>query len=170
MGGKSLVTLGGSNCWLQVAQTGCLQSDCKMKSCGCMTLWRCGEQTLAYLRQTRSYGSVKNSLLVSDGGLCNGDVVMYYVWKLSYARVTQKYRISQIMGVHSVFVGFVTQHCSPSNVCVWSVDTCAYTKLTFHLHDTRHSYSVFTALWCGCSFVTLIFYLHQTLLALASMD
>jgi len=35
------------------------------------------------------------------------------------------------MGVYSVFVGFVTQLCSPSNVCVWSVDTCVHTELTF---------------------------------------
>ena len=34
--------------------------------------------------------------------------------------------------VHSVFVGFVTQLCSPSNVCVcvcvWSVDTRVHTQ------------------------------------------
>ena len=72
------------------------------------------------------------------------------------------------MGVYSVFVGFGTQLCSPSNVCVWSVDTCVYTKLTFHLYHARHRCSVFTALWCGCSFVKLAFYLHHTpILALA---
>ena len=46
----------------------------------------------------------------------------------------------------------------------WSVDThCvhAYAKLTFHLHHAWHSCLVFTALWCGCSVVKLIFYLHQ---------
>ena len=36
---------------------------------------------------------------------------------------------------------------------------CAYTKLTFRLHYTLHSCSVFTALWCGCSVVKLT-YLH----------
>ena len=47
-------------------------------------------------------------------------------------------------------------------VCVWSVDTCVYTKLTFRLHHTWHSCSVFTALWYDCSFEKLIFYFHQT--------
>ena len=68
------------------------------------------------------------------------------------------------MGVYSVLVGFVTQLCSPSNVCVyvWSVDTCAYIKLSFRLHHTRHSSSVFNELWYGCSVMKLTFYLHQT--------
>ena len=35
---KRLVTLGGSNCWLPAAQTGRLQSDCRTKSRGCVTL------------------------------------------------------------------------------------------------------------------------------------
>ena len=35
-----------------------------------------------------------------------------------YARVIKKINgFSQVMGVYSVFVGFVTQLCSPSNVC-----------------------------------------------------
>ena len=59
-------------------------------------------------------------------------------------------------------VCFATQLCSPSNVCVWSVDTCVYKKLTFRLHHARHSASIFTALWCGCSFVKVAFYLHYT--------
>jgi len=46
-------------------------------------------------------------------------------------------------------------------VCVEPGHTCAYTKLTFRLHYAQHSYSVFTALWCGCLFVKLT-YLHQT--------
>ena len=33
--------------------------------------------------------------------------------------------------------------------------TCVYTKLTFRLHHTQHSCFIFTALWCGCSFVNL---------------
>ena len=37
--------------------------------------------------------------------------------------------------------------------------TCVHTKLTFRLHHTQHSCSSFTALWCGCSFVKLTFYL-----------
>ena len=49
-----------------------------------------------------------------------------------------------------------------SNGGVFSV--CVHTrKLTLHLHHTRHSCSVFTALWCGCFVGKLTFYLHQTL-------
>ena len=40
--------------------------------------------------------------------------------------------------------------------------TCVYTKLTFRLHHARHSSFIFTALWCGCSFIKLAFYLHHT--------
>ena len=40
--------------------------------------------------------------------------------------------------------------------------TCVYTKLTFRLHHARHSSFIFTALWCGCSFINLAFYLHHT--------
>ena len=53
-------------------------------------------------------------------------------------------RFSQVMGVYSVFVGFVTQLCSPSNVCVcvcvcvWSMDT--------HCVHTQSSLSIFTTL------------------------
>ena len=80
-------------------------------------------------------------------------VVLALPWKLLfYAR-----------GLHSVFVGLVTQLCSPSNVCVeCRHKLCAYIKLTFHLHHARHSCSVFTAVWCGCFVRILTFYLHQT--------
>ena len=56
------------------------------------------------------------------------------------------------MGVYSMFVTFVTQLCSPSNVCVcvcvcvWSVDTRVY---------TQSSLSIFTML-------AQLFYLHHT--------
>jgi len=70
------------------------------------------------------------------------------------------------MGVYSLFVGFVTQLCCPSNVCVCvCVERghmlCAYTNLTFHLYHAWHSCSVFTALWFSCS-VIKVTYLHQT--------
>ena len=48
---------------------------------------------------------------------------------------------------------------------VWLVrlgHTCVYTKFTFRLHHTRHSCSIFTALWCGWSFVKLTFYIFTT--------
>ena len=71
----------------------------------------------------------------------------------------KKVGFSQVMEVYSLFVGFVTQLYSPSNlcmcvcVCVWSVDTlCVYTKLTFHLYHVQHTCSVFTALWCAWLF------------------
>ena len=78
-------------------------------------------------------------------------VVLDLPWKLlSYAR-----------GLHSVFVGLVTQLCKC--VCVECRHRlCAYIKLTLRLH-TRHSCSVFIALWCGCFVRILTFYLHQTL-------
>ena len=48
-------------------------------------------------------------------------------------------------------------------VCVECGHTCVYwyIKLTFRLHHARHSCSVFTTLWCGCSVVKLTLYLHQ---------
>ena len=57
-------------------------------------------------------------------------------------------------------------------MCVWHCvdhgNTCVYTNLSFHLHHARHSCSIFTALWCGCSFVKLTFYFHHTpIMALA---
>ena len=85
------------------------------------------------------------------------------VWRLSYAKIIKKFRVfSSNGGVFSV-CDFVTQFCSHSNVSVWSVDTCVFTKLTFPLYHARHSCSIFTALWCGCPFVKLAFYLPHTL-------
>ena len=50
-----------------------------------------------------------------------------------------KTNFSQEMGVHSVFVGLLTQLCSSSlNVCVERGHTCAYIKLTFHLYQAWH--------------------------------
>ena len=42
------------------------------------------------------------------------------------------------MGVYSVFFTFVTQFCSPSNVCVcvWSVDTHVYTQSSLSIFTT----------------------------------
>jgi len=79
------------------------------------------------------------------------------LWKLlSYAIGFEQQKktssFSQVRGMYSVFV--VTQ----LQVCVWSMDTRAYTKLTFCLHYVRHTCSVFTALWCGCSVVKRTFY------------
>ena len=51
--------------------------------------------------------------------------------------------------------------CAVLQMCVECVHTCAYTKLTFHLHHARHWCSVFTALWCSFSVMKLT-YLHQT--------
>ena len=59
--------------------------------------------------------------------------------------ITKNSGFSQVMGVYSVFVGFIIRLCSPSNVCAWSVDTRVYTKFTlssprsaqlFYLHCT----------------------------------
>ena len=98
-------------------------------------------------------------------GICCGS------W-LFYARgLQQKYFWVFSRCIQCLWVCMVTQLWSPSNVCVWAVDTycvwavytdCAYTKHTFHLHVAWHSFSVFTAFWCGCSVMKLTFYLHQT--------
>ena len=60
-----------------------------------------------------------------------------------------------------LFVGFVTQLCTPSNVCAAWTHMCIH-KAYFHLHHAWHSCSIFTGLWCGCSFIKLAFYLHHT--------
>ena len=52
-------------------------------------------------------------------------------------KIKQTSGFSQIVVVYSVFVGFVTQLSSPSNVCVERGHTCVYTKLTFCLHHAR---------------------------------
>ena len=91
--------------------------------------------------------------------------VKFVCESLSYARVctinnkNKNSRFSQVMGVYLVFVAFVNQLCSPSDVCVCSLDTCVYTKLTFHPNHAWHSCSLSTALWCGCSFVKFTYYL-----------
>ena len=83
--------------------------------------------------------------------------------KLSCSKIKTTSGFSQVMGLYSVFVGVVTQLCSPSNVCVEHGHTlCAYIKFTIHLHHAQHGCSVFTALWCGCFVVKLPFYFHQT--------
>ena len=66
--------------------------------------------------------------------------------------------------VYSVSVGLHGHSALHSFKCVWvGVDTLyAYTKLTFHLHHTWHSSSVFTKLWRGCTVVKLTLYLYQT--------
>ena len=81
-------------------------------------------------------------------------------------------RFSQVMGVYSVFVGFVSQLCSFFKcVCVERGHTWVYTKLTSRLHHARHSCSIFTVLWCGCSFVNSPSTFTITpILVLASMD
>ena len=69
----------------------------------------------------------------------------------------------QVMGVYSVFWGFVTQLWSPSNVCVrvWNMDTCCV--------HTQNSLSVFHTwhrVFClHCTLVWLFIrktHLHQT--------
>ena len=76
---------------------------------------------------------------------------------LHFGRHTQRVSLTRTTGW--VQLGFALNMC----VCVWSVDTlCVYTKLTFHLYHARHTCSIFTVLWCGCSAVKLTFYLHQT--------
>ena len=59
--------------------------------------------------------------------------------------------------VYSVFVGLVTQLCSPSNMCVEHAHTlCAYTSsLSVFTTLGTCSCSVFTALCCGCSVIKL---------------
>ena len=47
-------------------------------------------------------------------------------------------------------------------VAVCGAWTCVCTKLIFRLHHARYSCCIFTALWCGCSFVKLAFYLQHT--------
>ena len=84
-------------------------------------------------------------------------VVLGILWKLSYARVSKKiFRVfSSNRGVFSVCgVGHSALQslksvcvCVCVCVCVEHGHTCIYTKLTFHLHHTQHSWSVFTALW-----------------------
>jgi len=84
----------------------------------------------------------------------------------------KKFQVSQVVRVYSVFVGFVTQLCSPSNGCVavcgaWT-HVCIH-KAQFPLHHAWHSCSIFIVLWYGCSIVKLAFYLHHTpIMALAS--
>ena len=86
---------------------------------------------------------------------------------LSYARVlyqnkTTGFSQSQVMGVYSVFVGFVTQLCSPTNVCVWSVDMlCAYIK---NFPSSPRSAQVF------CLYCTLIWLFHRETYLLSSPD
>ena len=53
-------------------------------------------------------------------------------------------------GMYSVFVGLVTQLCSPSNACVDRGHTlCAYMKPAHFPSSPSSAHSVFTALWCG---------------------
>ena len=67
------------------------------------------------------------------------------------------------MVLHSVFTVWSLSLQSFKCVRVEKGHTlCAHTKLTFCLHHTRHTCTVFTVLWCGCSVVKLTFYLHQT--------
>ena len=78
-------------------------------------------------------------------------------------RALKNFWVFSSKGVYSVFVGLVTQLCSPSSVCVERGHMlCAHTKLTFRLHHARHGCCVFTTLWTGCSVVKITFYLHQT--------
>ena len=89
---------------------------------------------------TRVYTSWHNSTNNSQTSPYYGHVSSSCVWKLPYARIcTIIKKVSQVMGMYSVLVAFVTQLCSPSNVCVcvWSVDTRVY---------TQSSLSVFTML------------------------
>ena len=58
-----------------------------------------------------------------------------------------------------MFVGFFTQFFIPSNVCMWNVETRAYTKLTFHLHHAHHNCSI---LHCTLVWFCRKTYLHQT--------
>ena len=64
----------------------------------------------------------------------------------------------QVMGVCSMFVGFVTELCSPSDVCVWSVDTRVH---------TQSSLSVFTTLGTAvCLHCTLVWlFIRETRLS-----
>ena len=65
-----------------------------------------------------------------------------------------------------MFVGFVTQLCSPPNVCAWSVDKRVHTQSSLSVFTTLGTavLIVFThaALWCSFSVVKLTFYLHHT--------
>ena len=76
-------------------------------------------------------------------------------------------RVSQVMEVYSLFVGFVTQLYSPSNlcVCVCGVWThCVYTQSSlsiFTMFNTPVRSSLHSGVH-GCSAVKLTFYLHQT--------
>ena len=75
-------------------------------------------------------------------------VVIKFVWKLFQGcfffllifstKLIKHPEFSKETGVYSVFVGFFTQFCSPSNVCVWSMDT--------HCVHTQSSLSIFTML------------------------
>ena len=77
-----------------------------------------------------------------------------------------RFAVKVALFLHSVFVGLVTQLCSPSNMCVWSVDTRVHTRYI-------NSLSVFTTLGTAVLFslhsgvvvlpvIKLTWYLHQT--------
>ena len=57
-------------------------------------------------------------------------------------------RFSQVMGVYSVFVGFVSQLCSFYLNCVWSVDTRGYTQSSLPIFTTLGT-AVLSSLYSG---------------------
>ena len=78
-----------------------------------------------------------------------------------YCQFWKSFNLVYIWIFHWTVCGFCHSALQPFK-CVCSMDTRVYTKLTFHLHHAWHSCSIFTGLWCGCSFIKLAFYLHHT--------
>ena len=79
-------------------------------------------------------------------------------------RALKNFWVFSSKGVYSVFVGLVTQLCSPSSVCVERGHMlCAHTNSlsVFITLGTAVLSSVHSS-WSGCSVVKITFYLHQT--------
>ena len=99
-------------------------------------------------------------------------VALALMWKLSYARVLYKNKSFPVFssdgGVFSVCEFSHSRLALQSFKCVCVehghiILFSAYIKqFTFHLYHARHSCSVFTALWCGCSALKITCFLHQT--------
>ena len=111
-------------------------------------------------------GSLKDPRVGTVGFCSESCCLMLLVYQKKKLKVfSSNGGVFTVCGFCHFALGLVTLLRSPSNACVWSVDThCVHsqTRIPFRLHHARQSCYVFTALWYGCFVVTLTFYLHQT--------
>ena len=110
-----------------------------------------------------------HNITKETAGKAEGTEPLCFLWEIHWSLFF--FTMSMLLSVFRFenFVGFVTQLCSPSNVCVWSVDTFVYTQSSLSVFTMLGTAVLSSLHWCGCSFVKLAFYLHHTpISALAS--